>query len=111
MALKDNILRAYRTSGPSITNATEVQSGGELIWITTTQGHDGSEDYSVVEAPAYSYPVLATHGIYNLWSLCPFEGGQTNVVFNVSADQTNEGFDPSQCYQVIINVVLILPPS
>lgn len=107
LALRDNILKAYRTSGPSITNATEVQSGGELVWITTTQGHAGSENYSVIKAPAYRFPVLAAHGIHDLWSLCPFQGGQTNVVFNVSTDQPNAGSDPSQCYQVIINVVPI----
>jgi hypothetical protein len=89
-----------------------VQSGGELVWITTTQGHAGSEDYSVLKAPAYRFPVLAAHGIYNLWSLCPFPGGQTNVVFNASTDspaQPGLEFDPSKCYQVMINVVPISP--
>lgn len=54
--------------------------------------------------------VLAANEITHLWSLCPFSGsrGQTNVIFNVSADIPPSeylGFDPADCYPVMLNMV------
>jgi hypothetical protein len=90
-----------------------MTSGGALRWITSA-GYASvvAKDYGVVEgASAEAYPLLSAHGFTNMWSLCPFKGGQTNVVFNVSADQPPPpylGFDPAECYEVNLNIIPIL---
>ncbi|KAF9459256.1 hypothetical protein BDZ94DRAFT_1051458 [Collybia nuda] len=109
--LVDGSLRAFMKSGEWITNATETSSGGTLGWVTSRiYGGPATKIYSVSRVPAEKFPLLAVHGITNLWSLCPFSGfrGQTNVVFNVSADVPPPpflGFDPADCYAVKLNIV------
>ncbi|KAF8154470.1 hypothetical protein B0H34DRAFT_799253 [Crassisporium funariophilum] len=111
LALIDNTLRAYTSSGEWITNATEVRSGGFLGWVTTTIYLKPAPNvYSAIMSPAHEFPQLAAHGIRDLWSLCPSPGllGQTNVVFNVSADTPaphSLGFKPEDCYEVLINIL------
>ncbi|KDR79329.1 hypothetical protein GALMADRAFT_243321 [Galerina marginata CBS 339.88] len=113
LGLVNKSLRAYTTSGAWRTNATEITSGGTLGWVTTTlYTHAAPEIYSAVKLPAYEYSLLAVHGFHDLWSLCPFPGTypQTNVVFNASAANPpppSLGFDPEECYKVVINIVPI----
>ncbi|KAF8962082.1 hypothetical protein BDZ97DRAFT_2026110 [Flammula alnicola] len=113
LGLVNNTLRAYTKDGRWITNATEVRSGQTLGWVTTTiYEQPAPEIYSAIRLPAHEYPLLAAHGFFNLWSLCPFLGNypQTNVMFNVSADLPPSpylGFDPSRCYGVLINILSI----
>jgi hypothetical protein len=105
---------AYDTYGRWITNATEVQSGNPLQWVTTTlYTSPAPQVYSAIRITGKKHPVLAVRGVANLWSLCPFMGNlpQTNVVFNVSAllnpAPVNPvyGFDPLLCYPVEINIL------
>ena len=89
-----------------------MSSGGALRWVTSTFYHStAAKDYGVASTTADGkYPLLSAHGITSLWSLCRFDGGQTNVVFNVSADQPPPpylGFDPADCYGVKLNVIVI----
>ena len=113
LALVDSGLRAYTREGSWITNATNVQSGGTLGWVTTRMyTQPAPKVYSAVKAPAYQFDLLAAHGFADLWSLCPFPGTypQTNVVFNVTADVPPPpylGFDPTLCYPIRIHIVPI----
>jgi len=104
MRLSNGNLRAYRddADGSWGANATKVQTGGTLGWVSTI--------FTVV-APNYSsmtmgqsqYSLLAYDGFYDLWSLCPYSSGQTNVVFNVS--ENSQDYDPNQCYRIQINII------
>ena len=111
LALVDSSLRAYTKAGRWITNATAVSSGGTLGWVTSRlYSQPAAKAYTGVQTPAGEFPLLAAYGITDLWSLCPFFGprGQTNVVFNVSADMPPPpylGFDPATCYEVKINII------
>ncbi|TFK36216.1 hypothetical protein BDQ12DRAFT_253709 [Crucibulum laeve] len=111
LALVDGSLRAYGSYGDWITNATAVKSGGTMGWVTTTRyAQSASQDYSVITLATSSLPALAAHGLSDQWSLCPFSGfrGQTNVVFNVSANIPAPpylGYDPASCYGVTINII------
>ncbi|PPQ95789.1 hypothetical protein CVT26_015889 [Gymnopilus dilepis] len=112
IGLVDGSLRAYRADGSWNTNATNVTSGNELGWVTTTlYTSSGPQVYSAVRLPAYEHPILAAHGFHDLWSLCPFPAPlpQTNIIFNVTADVVNpppfQLFDPADCYGVIITIL------
>ncbi|KAJ7100956.1 hypothetical protein B0H15DRAFT_899860 [Mycena belliarum] len=111
VSLSDGSLRAYRASGVWLTNATALVSGGLLSWFTSALfDREAARIYTALE---FHNPtrlrVLAAHGIYDRWSLCPFDGtlAQTSVVFNVSADEgmPGLGFDPSRCWAVRIQLV------
>jgi hypothetical protein len=105
LGLVDGSLRAYAADGSWTTNATEVQSGGPIGWVTSTLYRaNAPQVYSSLESDPYY--LLAAHGFYDLWSLCPFPAsGQTNVVFNVS--DASQDYDSTQCYPVQIHVVPI----
>ncbi|KAJ7454409.1 hypothetical protein FB451DRAFT_1518019 [Mycena latifolia] len=112
VSLSNGSLRAYRASGVWITNATTIASGGLLSWYTSALfDHEAAHIYTAVQehADPHRLRVLATHGVHNRWSLCPFDGplGQTSVVFNVSADvgMPRLGFDPRLCWKVKIQLV------
>ncbi|KAK0450326.1 uncharacterized protein EV420DRAFT_1621954 [Desarmillaria tabescens] len=102
-------LKAYRSSGVSITNATAVQSGGELQWITSSYySATPGTSYSAVTTQSGKYAVLAVFGNTDLWSLCPSHAfrGQNNVVYNVSTVASPyASYDPSDCYKVTLNIV------
>ena len=103
LGLVNGTLRAYTASGWWATNATEVQSGGTLDWVTTTEyPTNAPQIYS--STPADQYYQLAADGFSNLWSLCPFPSTrQTNVVFNVS--NTSSNYDAKECYSIQINII------
>jgi len=112
LELVNNSLRAFeRTGTVSITNATSVTSGGTLNWETSTYySSPAAQNYAAVWNSGDEFAVLAAYEITDLWSLCPFSGfrGQTNVVFNVSADVPPPpylGFDPADCYPVMLNII------
>lgn len=107
LGLVNGSLRAYAADGWWRTNATAVQSGGTLGWVTSTvYSTTAPRVYSAVKSTLATepYSLLAADGFYNLWSLCPFpSSGQTNVVFNVS--ETSQSYDAKECYPVRINIV------
>ncbi|KAF9477214.1 hypothetical protein BDN70DRAFT_811045 [Pholiota conissans] len=113
LGLINNTLRAYTKSGAWITNTTDVQSGAALSWGTSTlYTQPDPPIFSAIRIPTYECPLLAVHGFADLWSLCPFAGTrpQTNVIFNMSADNTSPpppylGFDPADCYGVVITIL------
>jgi hypothetical protein len=108
LALINSSLRAYSSDGSWNTNATEVHSGTTLGWITTTRfTKPAPEIYSAITVPLTKYPLLAVHERHDLWALCPFPGrlGQTNVVYNVTAVGTLAGFDPGECYGVMLFII------
>ena len=89
-----------------------MSSGAPLRWVTSSYyTNPAATDYGVVQSTGdEEYALLSAHGFTTMWSLCPFNGGQTNVVFNVSADQPPPpglGFDPANCYGVKLNIIPI----
>ncbi|RDB16488.1 hypothetical protein Hypma_002778 [Hypsizygus marmoreus] len=113
MALMRGSLRAFTSEGEWLTNATAMRSGRPLGWITSRYyTQPAAKGYSAVRVPTEIFPLLATHGFAHLWSLCRFPGfrGQTNVVFNVSADiplPPYLEFDPADCYPVTLNIIRV----
>lgn len=112
LVLINGSLRVYDSSQHWLTNATEVLSGDTLNWITSgLYTSPASQVYAAMATPASQFPLLSAHGFFALWSLCPFSGfrGQTNVVFNVSANVVSPppylGYNPSDCYGVTINMI------
>ena len=94
-----------------MTNGTRLLSGGTLGWVSSRlYSFPSAKGYTAVQNSGDEFAVLAAYGITNLWSLCPFPGfrGQTNVVFNVTADippPPDLGFDPANCYEVKLNII------
>jgi len=112
LVLINGSMRVYDSSQHWLTNATEVLSGQTLDWITSSlYTSPASQVYAAVVTPANQFPLLSAHGFSTLWSLCPVPGfrGQTNVVFNVSANIASPppylGYNPSDCYGVTINMI------
>ncbi|KAF9043840.1 hypothetical protein BDZ89DRAFT_943366 [Hymenopellis radicata] len=114
LSILNGSMRAYRSSGEWITNATEVISGGALGWVTSRMPLNSAP-------PAASFSVhevrrtLAVYGIAHLWSLCPSYAfrGQNKVVYNVSQDARPEivGYHPEDCYAVTLHVVEDAEPA
>jgi hypothetical protein len=92
-----------------MTNATVTGSGDPLRWLTSSMaGRNAAMGYTAVASSGGQYPELAVNGHNELWSLCPFNNGQVNVVFNVSADIPPPpylGFNPADCYDVKLNII------
>ncbi|GLB40845.1 hypothetical protein LshimejAT787_0900600 [Lyophyllum shimeji] len=108
LALTDHSLRAFTASGEWFTNATAQLSGRPLAWLASKYYRPpAAQDYSAVHVPAHPFPLLAAHGMQNLWSLCSASGphGQVNVVFNVPAGPARLGFDPARCYAVMLHMI------
>ncbi|PPR00685.1 hypothetical protein CVT24_000973 [Panaeolus cyanescens] len=119
LALVNKELHAFTRSGQWITNATEVRNGTTLGWVSTTiYTAPAPQVYTALKNASNStqrYPILAAHGVSDLWSLCTFHGTypQNNVVYNVSAaieQASAQGaqplpFDAESCYEVLINIV------
>lgn len=109
ISLTGGSLKAYRSSGVTITNATAIQSGGELEWVTSSfYGSNPGTSYSAVTTQSGKYAVLAAFGNTDLWSLCPSRAfrGQNNVVYNVSSVASPyASYVPSDCYKVTLNIV------
>ncbi|KAJ7259235.1 hypothetical protein C8J57DRAFT_1339840 [Mycena rebaudengoi] len=112
LSLSNQSLRAYRASGFWLTNATSLPSGAPLLWFTSSLfDHDAVRIYTVIQRLKAKFPMLAAHGISDMWSLCPFDGkdAQMSIVFNVSADfaipSAYLGFDPRLCWPVKIHIV------
>ncbi|KAG7439795.1 uncharacterized protein BT62DRAFT_688057 [Guyanagaster necrorhizus] len=109
ISLNGGSLKAYRSSGISITNATTVQSGGELEWATSSfYSATPGTSYSAVTPPSGKYAVLAVFGNVDMWSLCPSRAfrGQNNVIYNVSTVASPyASYIPSDCCKVTLNIV------
>jgi len=108
LALVNTSIRAFHADGSWDTNATQTTSGGFLGWLTTSQSApDAATGYTAVGSQLEAL-TLAYNGQSGLWSLCPAQFGQTNVVFNVSADSSDElGIDPAKCYAVSLNILSV----
>ncbi|KIY47722.1 hypothetical protein FISHEDRAFT_44837 [Fistulina hepatica ATCC 64428] len=110
LGLLDGELQAFTKEGEWITNATSLTSGSAMLWMTSRlfsvplfseYSAVGNDSASVNNITYYS---LAVFNHTDLWSLCPDGGvgGQTIVVYNVSAAKSGEFTD---CYDVNLNIV------
>ena len=95
--------------GRWITNATSPSNGGTLGWLTTSfRPPPAAKGFTAVAESGMPFLQLAFKGHTELWTLCPFNGGQVNVVFNASANIPPPPFlpfNPDSCYAVKLNVV------
>ncbi|KAK0199967.1 hypothetical protein DFS33DRAFT_1388264 [Desarmillaria ectypa] len=109
ISLTRGSLKAYLSSGVTITNATAVESGEELMWATSNfYSATLGTRYSAVTTQSGQYAILAVFGNTDLWSLCPSRAfrGQNNVVYNVSTVASPyASYVPSDCYKVTLNIV------
>ncbi|KAJ3513436.1 hypothetical protein NMY22_g15040 [Coprinellus aureogranulatus] len=118
-------LRAYdRLSDKWNINGTSVQPGASLGWLASLMYPAPQEKNAVYSAfvskdsvdlgrhangTVEPYPLLAGYNRTDLWSLCPdsYERGQTRLRFNVSGAASPYGFDPAQCYDVVVHMVSV----
>jgi hypothetical protein len=111
LSLQDTSLRAFLSDGRWITNATSPSSGGTLGWLTTSfRPPTAEKGFTAVADPGEPFLQLAFRGFTAVWALCPFNGGQVNVVFNVTANIPPPPFlpfSPANCYAVKLNLVPI----
>jgi len=109
--LLDATVGAWSQEGTTDTNATGTRQGGSINFYSSgLPGAPRQPAYSVLECPGNPFPIFATYGRPDIWSLCPGNQApyQSQLIFNVSAAVGSPYilFDPSDCYEVAVNVVL-----
>ncbi|TRM61004.1 hypothetical protein BD626DRAFT_571380 [Schizophyllum amplum] len=97
LGLEGGVLNAYYQDELNVANATIIESGSWMAYVTGDVDVSG-EQYSVVESEGAEYGKLAVNGDADSWSLCPHSFGQPKMAVMYEA---TERF----CYAVTLQVV------
>ncbi|KAL1730908.1 hypothetical protein EV714DRAFT_272238 [Schizophyllum commune] len=104
LALVNGALRAY--DGTKSANASEIMSDEQMWWIESGDPWNPNIDQftALHAAQHHKYASLAAYGHDSLWSLCVLQLGDSNVIYNVSADPSAPIPD-KDCHKVILQII------
>ncbi|KAL1662109.1 hypothetical protein GGF50DRAFT_59741 [Schizophyllum commune] len=104
LALVNGALRAY--DGTQNANASKIMSDEQMWWIESGDPWNPNIDqFTALHATQHhKYASLAAYGHDSLWSLCVLQLGDSNVIYNVSADPSAPIPDKG-CHKVILQII------